>query len=304
MELQQLRYFLAVVKTGNFSRAAEKCHVAQPSLSQQILKLEDELGEKLFERLKGRTAVTPAGELLLERAERILEEVEEAGRQVRDVRGLVRGKVSLGALPTIAPYFLPKIIQSFSAKHPDIEIIVHEETTSRLVQSVEASELDLALVSTPAAGTRLEKEELFSEELLLALPPRHRLAKKTSISIADIEREKFILMKEGHCLGTQALLFCHSHDFHPQVSCRSAQVETIQALVLAGLGISLVPQMALKTPPTLRPVYRSLIAPAPRRNIVLIWRKHRQPSLAATELCRDIREQTQGMAVAGRHCGL
>ena len=230
MELQQLRYFVAVVKTGNFSRAAEKCHVAQPSLSQQILKLEDELGEKLLERLKSRATLTPAGELLLERAEHILEEVEEAGRQVRDVCGLVRGRVSLGALPTIAPYFLPKMIQSFGVKHPDIEMLVHEETTSHLVQLVEAGELDLALVSTPAAGSRLEKEELFSEELLLALPPKHRLAGKPAISISDIEREKFILMKEGHCLGAQALLFCHSQDFHPQVSCRSAQVETLQEI--------------------------------------------------------------------------
>jgi|ERR1041385_1654126 LysR family hydrogen peroxide-inducible transcriptional activator len=304
MELQQLRYFLAVVKTGNFSRAAEKCHVAQPSLSQQILKLEAELGEKLLERLKGRATPTPAGEILLDRAERILQEVEEASRQVRDVRGLVRGKVSLGALPTIAPYLLPRLIQTFGGKHPDIQMVVHEETTSRLVQLVEAGELDLALVSSPAAGARLEKEELFSEELLLALPPKHRLAHKPSIRLSDIEHEKFILMKEGHCLGAQALLFCHSHDFHPQVACRSAQVETIQALVMAGLGISLVPQMALNASSSPRPVYRPLAAPAPRRSIVLIWRKHRQLSLAATELRRQLQDHARGTPASRPACPL
>jgi len=117
MELHQLRYFLAVARTKNFSRAAEQCHVAQPSLSQQIMKLEAELGERLFERTKREVALTPAGDLLTAHAERVLAEVDLACAGVRELRGLVRGRVALGVLPTVAPYFLPQRLRIFSRIH-------------------------------------------------------------------------------------------------------------------------------------------------------------------------------------------
>ena len=131
MELHQLRYFLAVARTKNFSRAAEQCHVAQPSLSQQIMKLEAELGERLFERTKREVALTPAGDLLTAHAERVLAEVDLACAGVRELRGLVRGRVALGVLPTVAPYFLPQRLRTFSAKFPAVEVVVHEDTTDR-----------------------------------------------------------------------------------------------------------------------------------------------------------------------------
>src|SRR5271163_597028 len=124
MELHQLRYFLAVARTKNFSRAAEQCHVAQPSLSQQIIKLEDELGERIFERTKREVALTPAGDLLKAHAERVLQEVELACEGVRELRGLVRGQVTLGVLPTVAPYFLPQRLRAFSAEFPSVEVVV------------------------------------------------------------------------------------------------------------------------------------------------------------------------------------
>jgi LysR family hydrogen peroxide-inducible transcriptional activator len=133
MELHQLRYFLAVARTKNFSRAAEQCHVAQPSLSQQIKKLEDELDERLFERTKREVSLTSAGEVFRQHAARVLEEVEQARNSMRDVRGLLRGRVALGALPTLAPYFLPERLRAFAAKHPGIEVVVHEDTTGQLM---------------------------------------------------------------------------------------------------------------------------------------------------------------------------
>src|SRR4051812_12737932 len=136
MELHQLRYFLAVVKTGNFSRAAADCHVSQPSLSQQILNLEAELGEKLLDRQRRKTVLTTAGQMLRERAERILREVKEAKQEVHDLQGALRGKVEFGALPTIAPYLLPGIIEGFSTLHPGVEMILHEDTTARLTQGL------------------------------------------------------------------------------------------------------------------------------------------------------------------------
>src|SRR6202011_1718673 len=184
MELHQLRYFLAVAKSRNFSRAAESCHVAQPSLSQQILKLERELGETLFERKARQVLLTSAGELLQRRAERILHEVAEARREIRDAEGTPRGKVDLAALPTIAPYLLPRIIRGFSRRCPEVETVMHEETTGRAVGLLENNELDLALVSLPITNPGLEVHGLFSEELLLALPRRHSLTRKRTLSAA------------------------------------------------------------------------------------------------------------------------
>jgi LysR family hydrogen peroxide-inducible transcriptional activator len=282
MELHQLRYFLAVVKSGNFSRAAESCHVAQPSLSQQILKLESELGEKLFERKSRQILLTSAGELLRLRAERILHEIGEARREIGDARGTPRGKVNLVALPTIAPYLLPKIIRGFSRRCPAVETVMHEETTDRALRLLEDNELDLALVSLPITDPRLEVRALFSEELLLVLPRRHPLLRKRLLSDADLEPEKFIFMADTHCLGAQTLQFCYARGFSPQISCRSAQMETVQSLVAAGAGISLVPAMARRHSSEVS--YRSLGKPKPARTIALLWKKNRHLSRAACEL--------------------
>ena len=289
MELHQLRYVVAVARTGNFSRAAEQCHVAQPSLSQQIQKLEAELGERLFDRLPRRAKLTEAGAGFLPRAERILAEVDDAQREVREAKGLMRGAVTVGVLPTIAPYFLPRVIAAFSGTFPGVEVVVQEDTTERLLKLGGGCELDLAIVSLPIADERFMKETLFSEELLLAMPSGHRLATKRKVQLADLESERFILMKEGHCLGDQVLTFCGRRDFHPQVSCRSAQMETVQALVQAGLGISLVPKMAVNGGLTGGPVYRSLDDPRPTRSVAVVWPRQRPLSRAGMEFLKHLR---------------
>ena len=289
MELQQLRYVLAVARTGNFSRAAEQCHVSQPSLSQQIQKLEAELGEPLFDRLRQRAQLTPVGEAFVRRAARILDEVESAGREAREARELACGTVCVGALPTIAPYLLPAVVGKFTAQFPGVQIVVQEDTTARMLVMLAAGEVDFAVVSLPITDARFELEALFEEELLLALPARHRLARRAAITLADLEGERFILMKEGHCLGDQVLDFCHRQDFRPTVSCRSAQIETIQALVAAGLGISLVPRMACTSGPVKRPVYRPLEDARLRRTIIALWLRQRPPGRAAREFLKCLR---------------
>lgn len=290
MELHQLRYMVAVAKTGNFSRAAERCHVAQPSLSQQIHKLETELGQRLFNRLKRGVKLTEAGENFLPRALRILEEVEAARREAEDTQALVRGTVTVGALPTIAPYLLPGVIAQFSEKYPGIEVVVQEDTTARLLKLTTSFEVDMAIMSLPLDETGVEVEKFFAEELLLAMPMNHALAKKKSVKVTDLEDERFILMKEGHCLGDQVLGFCNRRNFQPKVSCRSAQIETVQALVATGLGISLVPQMALESGPSNRPLYRSLDGAKPERAIVGIWPKRRVMGRAAKEFLQVLRQ--------------
>jgi LysR family hydrogen peroxide-inducible transcriptional activator len=291
MELHQLRYFLSVARTKNFSRAAEQCHVAQPSLSQQIMKLEDELGERLFERTKREVSLTPAGDLLRVHAERVLQEVELARDGVREFRGLVRGRVVLGVLPTVAPYFLPQRLRAFSSRFPAVEVVVHEDTTDQLAAAVLAKEVDLALVSLPVERVGLAAEEFFDEKLLVALPAGHALAKRPRLTFDDLEREAFILMKEGHCLSGQALQFCRINGFAPQISFRSAQIETVLAFVAKGWGVSVVPEMACTRP--MRGVrFRTLAGMT--RSIGIIYRKARPLSHASRALVDFLRDAAEG----------
>lgn len=288
MEMQQLRYVVAVARTGNFSRAAEQCHVSQPSLSQQILKLEDELGERLFDRMKRVTKLTPCGEAFLPRAQRILQEAEAAQREAAEVTGLLRGTLTIGVLPTIAPYLLPKAIVEFTEKYPGVEIIVQEDTTARLLKQTLEGEIDFALLSPPIHEERLAVKHLLTEELLLALPPGHRLDGTRKITVENIADERLIVMKEGHCLGDQVLNFCERRDWRPQISFRSAQLETIQALVRAGVGISLIPAMAARGASGQLITYRSLQTPRPSRKIVAVQLHHRTPGRAAQEMLKVI----------------
>jgi LysR family hydrogen peroxide-inducible transcriptional activator len=288
MEMHQLRYVVAVARAGNFSRAAEQCHVSQPSLSQQIQKLEEELGERLFDRMKRQAKLTAHGEAFLPRALKILEEVDLARREASDARSLLRGRVIVGVLPTIAPYLLPAVLGDFAKRFPSVEIVAQEETTALLLKLANACEIDFAVASRPIQDRRMEVQDLFTEELRLALPPRHSLTRKRTVRLADLEKEPFIVMKEGHCLGDQVLNFCERRDLKPTISFRTAQLETIQALVHAGAGISLVPAMAARKKRAGLPEYRSLVSPKPERKIVAIWPKQRPLSRAANELLKQI----------------
>ena len=288
MEMHQLRYVVAVAHARNFSRAAEQCHVSQPSLSQQIQKLEEELGERLFDRMKREAKLTAHGEAFLPRALRILEEVGLARREASDARSLLRGRLIVGVLPTIAPYLLPAVLGDFAKRFPGVEIVVEEETTALLLKLANACEIDFAVASRPIQDRRMEVKDLFTEELRLALPPRHPLTRKRTVRLADLEKEPFIVMKEGHCLGDQVLNFCERRDLKPTISFRSAQLETIQALVHSGVGISLVPEMAARKKRAGLPEYRSLVSPKPERKIVAIWPKQRPLSRAANELLNQI----------------
>lgn len=289
MELHQVRYFLAVARRRNFSRAAEQCHVSQPSLSQQIMKLEQELEERLFERTKREVSLTPAGERFRAHAERVVEAVEEAKDCVRDVRGVVCGRVELGALPTVAPYYLPQRLREFARRHPAVDVVVHEDTTGQLAQAVRAREIDVALVSLPVEGPGLVSTEFFHEDLLAALPVRHPLARRTArpLALGDLEHEAFILMKEGHCLAGQTLQFCHLKGFSPRVSFRSAQIETVLAFVAAGWGVSIIPAMA-QTHRRPGVVYRPITGV--RRGIGVIQRGKRPLSRAAQALVAFLQE--------------
>lgn len=290
MELHQLRYALAVQKSGNFSRAAKECHVSQPSLSQQIQKLESELGVRLFTRLKRNAVTTPAGEALLDRAARIFAELDMAAREVKDHGSAVKGSVKIGILPTIAPYLLPPLLATFSSKYPTVEVIVHETMTSHLVEMAASCEIDIAILSLPISDDRLAKEKLFTEELLLALPPGHPFLSRRRIRISDLESERFILLQEGHCLGDQTVRFCDRGGMHPAVIFRAAQIETILGLVAIGFGISLIPAMARHSTQNPQPLFVSLAEPRPSRQIGAVWRRENYHSRAAAAFLSTLRE--------------
>lgn len=285
MEIHQLRYFLAVAHSGSFSRAAEQCRVAQPSLSQQIAKLERELQERLFDRERQGAVLTEAGERLRPRAERVLTELRLAQEEILQLRGEVSGPLRLGVLPTIAPYYLPKVLPGFLQEHPAVELSVFEETTQNLVKALRDRELDLALLSPPLPAG-LESESILSEELLLALPPDHRLSGREPLGLDDLREEPFILLHESHCLGEQALVYCHQHEFRPRVSCRSEQLVTVKSLIAAGLGVSLLPAMACMEDDGLR--YRHLGEPRPSRSIHICWAKAQSPGRAARAFRRFV----------------
>lgn len=288
MELHQLRYFIAIAETGSFSRAAERCHVSQPSLSQQIKKLEERLGHRLFDRLGKKVALTEAGRLLLERVSAIVAQIENAEREIRDSREAFNKRLSIGALPTIAPYFVPPLVEHLLSRYPDIELTIHEDLTKNLVAAIASGELDLAIVALPITDTRLQVEPFHTERLLVAMAKNHPLTKRRKLSLSHLADERFIRLSDMHCLGEQISSFCHERNFNPRVACHSAQIETLQALVAQGFGLSLVPEMAHHSRHSEKIAYRSLSDYQPQRTLAIITNKHRYLSRLATGLQSEL----------------
>lgn len=289
MELHQLRYFRAVADLGSFSRAAEKCFVAQPSLSQQVIKLERELGRPLFDRLGRRVQLTEAGRALYAQAATILAAVDEIRERVTAATEPGRGTVVVGAIPTVAPYLLPPVLEGFARRFPRAAVDLQEDLTDATTRGCLAGELDLGVIAGPAADPNLESEALFTEELRLALPPGHRLGRKRLVRFADLVAEPFVLLNEMHCLGEQVLGFCTQQGCSPIVRCRSVQLLTIQELVASGHGVSLIPASACDADRGRRCEYRTVREPTPTRTLRVIWRKDRYRPPVVQEFLDELR---------------
>jgi len=245
MELHQLRYFCAVAEAGSFSRAAEQSHVSQPSLSQQIMKLEDELGTRLFDRLGRSVRLTETGRTFLPRARAVLRELEAARGDVAEQKDSVGGSVTIGVIPTVAPYFLPQRLTWFSRKFPQVRLTVVEEITPVLLDQVRASKVDLAILALPIRGHEFETFPLLVERLFAALPPGHKLAKRRSLSLKDLRAQPFLLLRDGHCFRDTAIAACDRARLHPQIIFESGQFSSLLSMVGAGMGVSIVPEMAI-----------------------------------------------------------
>jgi LysR family hydrogen peroxide-inducible transcriptional activator len=246
MEVHQLRYFCAVAETGSFTRAAEKEQVAQPSLSQQIMKLEQELGVRLFDRLGRTVRLTEPGQIFLPRARAILSELRAAKEEVAERQSSVSGAVSVGVIPTIAPYFLPTRIAAFMRKYPQTSITVVEDVTLHLLDRLRNGLVDIAIMALPARGQDLDCFPLLSERLYAILPRGHELARRRSVMMKELREEPFLLLRDDHCFRETAIEVCKRARIMPQIVFESGQFSSILGMVAAGLGISIVPEMALE----------------------------------------------------------
>jgi LysR family hydrogen peroxide-inducible transcriptional activator len=298
MELHQLRYFVAVAETENFTRAAERCHVSQPSLSQQISKLETEIGHKLFHRLGRKAVLTEAGATFLERARRILFEVENAAKELSDHPSLER-RITVGAVQTVMPYLMTPFIARCRETHPNLIVDAQEDFRDKLVRAVVEGDLDLAVVPLPVKDHRVSVEPLLSEPLMLVIGKHHPFASRSEISIADLAEETFISLGDSSALAAQIRTFFGDHNFQPRIGIRCAQVATLKRFAGMGLGISLLPQLARLPEDRDTLIYLRLTGSAPRRELVVVRHLQRYQSRGAQQFLALLREHVKEREDAG-----
>jgi len=290
MELHQLRYMVAVAETGNFTRASERCHITQPSLSQQILNLEKEVGHKLFHRLGRKAVLTEAGMTFLDRARLILFDVEDAIKVLKDSPSLDR-LITVGAVPTIAPYLLAPLIQRCRETHPNLVVHLREDFRSDLIRGVLEGELDLAVVTLPIKDHRLSIEPLLTEPLLLVVGKGHPLSGRSEVTANDLADETFVTMGDSSTLAAQIRSFCGDHNFSPKIGYRCAQVATLKLFVAMGAGISILPQVARLPADRDTLSYLRLAGSTPTREIGVIRHLQRYQSRGAEQFLSLLREQ-------------
>jgi LysR family hydrogen peroxide-inducible transcriptional activator len=264
MNLQELAYFVAVAENLHFGRAARSCHVSQPTLSGQLLKLEQQLGVTLFERNNRRVSITPIGEKILEHARRALEEAGLVESVAKTSRDQLVGPLKLGVIPTLAPYLMPLILGPLREAHPQLTIELWEDITVSLLERLRSQRLDAALIATEIPESDLTAIVLFDEPFLAALPKSHRLASRKVIQEADLAGDLLVLA-DGHCLAGQARDACSRRgDYVPQRALQAASLETLANLVAAGYGTTLAPQLAAASMERRGVALRALVGKASR----------------------------------------
>ncbi|KPC93778.1 LysR family transcriptional regulator [Streptomyces sp. NRRL F-6602] len=296
MQLQQLRYFVAVADTRHFTRAAQREHVAQPSLSQQIRALERELGAELFHRARGHISLTDAGQALLPLARRVLADTETARREVQEVARLRRGRVRLGATPSLCASIVPDVLRAFHDRYPGVELFVHEDGSQDLVRVLAAGELDLALLITPLAGQApvLTTEELLHEELVVVSPPDEPApVRRTRIRVADLEDRPLAMFRRGYDLRELTVATCREAGFEPVFAVEGGEMDAVLGFVRAGLGLAVVPRMVADRS-GLR--VTRFAPPGLHRTISVAHRGDVSPTRAARELQHILTERLTGPA--------
>lgn len=292
MELEQLRQFVKVSELENFTRAAEQVGLSQSALSRSVARLEQELGRPLLDRQSRKVVPNDAGRLLLDRARQILTIVDDVKAEIGDDDR--SGKVRVGAIPTVAPYFLPERLRSFHRRFPRAQSIVIEDTTEHLLKKLSDGEVDVVIAALPIRAQYVEVEPLFEEELLLVTGSEHPLARGKAVRAADIADLPFVLLGEAHCLADNVISFCRQQLFHPVSVEQTTQLSMVQELVALGHGVSLIPAMARVRDASPARVYRSLAGRKPMRTIVMITNPYRYHSQIVRRFMEQITAEGAG----------
>jgi DNA-binding transcriptional LysR family regulator len=292
MQLRQLEYVLAVTEERSFTRAAARLHLAQPSLSRQVRLLERELGVLLFDRGPGQAAVnlTSDGEALLPFLRRVMADVEAAGAEARALSGMVRGRLSVGATPSLATRVLAPALVEFHASHPGIELLVVEAGSRQLVPQLASGEVDLALVVLPVTDPLVATTPLFDDPLVLAVAPGHPLADRRRVRVEDLHGLALVMFREGYDLRSVTLAACKAAGAEPYLVSQGGEMDGVLAFVAAGLGAAVVPAIAL--PSDHRVIAVPFTEPGIHRTVALAQRNDRALALPARALADQLTAAT------------
>ena len=296
MNLRDLKYLVALADTGHFGRAAERAFVSQPTLSAQLKKLEEYLGVTLVERQPRNVQLTEVGRQVVVRARRMLTEEDEIISLARNNTDPLAGKLKLALIPTIGPYLLPRVMQKIRKALPRLGLMLYEHQTEPLLKRLRDGEIDLGIMALPIAHDGLETRALYDENFTVALPNHHPLAAKTTIKVSDLKGQTLLLLEDGHCLRDQALEVCSRIEVREAEDFRATSLETLRQMVVAGLGITLLPETAVESPFGSQRglTIRQFTKPAPTRTVGAVWRKSstRAPAIAA--VCDVLHEVMSG----------
>ncbi len=278
MNLQQLEYIVAVDVHRHFVTAAEKCFVTQATLSMMIKKLEDELDVKIFDRSKQPVVPTEIGKLIIAQAKKALQDTARIKEIVNEERGLVRGELKVGIIPTLAPYIIPMFINSFLKKYPDVKLQISELTTEAITEKLEQYSLDVGIMATPLNNTALIEQPLFYEQFVVYASAEEKLLKKKYLLAQDIDINRLWLLEEGHCLRSQVMNLCElknrEKELH-QLDFESGSIETLKKIVDLNQGITILPELALNDlHASQRDRIRQFKSPAPVREISIVTFRH------------------------------
>jgi len=292
MNLRDLRYFVALADTRHFGRAAESCFVSQPTLSTQLKKLEEELGVALIERAPRNILLTPAGEQILKHARQALVQVSQMHEISKHIRDPETASVRLGIFPTLAPYLLPHVVPKLRKRFPHLELLLIEEKTETLIVQLRNGLIDAAILAEPVNDEHFDAMHLFTEPFVLALPEKHPLTRQRTLGMGELEQQHLLLLEDGHCLRDQALDVCALSGAGEKEGFRATSLETLRQMVAAGVGITLLPMLAVQPPVPESPHIRLMPFrdPAPTRRISLYWRKSSVRTDFLTDIGREVSE--------------
>jgi len=290
MNLRDLRYFVALADTRHFGKAADRCFVSQPTLSAQIKKLETYLGVQLIERQPRKVGLTDTGAKILPLARRMLQESDEIVAMARNEHDPLSGKLNVAFIPTIGPYLLPLVARKLRKQLPRLKLMLYEYQTQPLLEKLRAGDIEMGIIALPVPLDGLESRDLYDEPFTVAVPGNHPLAKKAHVRIEDLNGESLLLLEDGHCLRDQALEVCSMVDVKENEDYRATSLETLRQMVAAGLGITLLPELATRGPfgsgQTL--AVKTFAKPVPTRTVGAVWRKSSSRAEAINAVCDAI----------------